>query len=115
MTRTRDKPVPITETFSALDGLVKKTLQPLPQAIHHFTQADQVDQLVGASEADADMGFMARLLTLCSMPRTNSRHQDSICPTERPLHHGDDGGRTLPSSPSAICRAFCWPGSVPKR
>ena len=71
MTRTRDKLVPITETFSALDGLVKKTLQPLPQAIHHFTQADQVDQLVGASEADADMGFMARLLTLCSMPRTN--------------------------------------------
>ena len=71
MTRTRDKLVPITETFSALDGLVKKTLQPLPQAIHHFTQADQVDQLVGASEANADMGFMARLLTLCSMPRTN--------------------------------------------
>ena len=71
MTRTRDKLVPITETFSALEGLVKKTLQPLPQAIHHFTQADQVDQLVGASEADADMGFMVRLLALCSLPRTN--------------------------------------------
>ena len=28
-------------------------------------------QLVGASEADADLGFMARLLTLCSLPRTN--------------------------------------------
>ena len=27
--------------------------------------------MVGASEADADLGFMARLLTLCSLPRTN--------------------------------------------
>ena len=71
MTRTRDKLVPITEAFSDLDGLVKKPLQPLPQAIHHFTQADQVNQLVGASEADPDMGFMVRLLALCSLPRTN--------------------------------------------
>ena len=39
-----------------------------PQARHHFTRFDQVDQLVGASEADADLGFMARLLTLCSLP-----------------------------------------------
>ena len=28
-------------------------------------------QLVGASEADPDMGFMARLMALCSLPRTN--------------------------------------------
>ena len=37
-----------------------------PQARHHFTQ------LVGASEADADVGFMARLLALCSLPRRNA-------------------------------------------
>ena len=42
-----------------------------PQARYHFTRFDQVDQLVGASEADADLGFMARLLALCSLPRTN--------------------------------------------
>ena len=42
-----------------------------PQALHHFTLADQVDQLVSASEAEPDLGFMARLLTLCSLPRTN--------------------------------------------
>ena len=41
-----------------------------PQARHHFTQADQVNQLVGASEADPDLGFMARLMALCSLPRT---------------------------------------------
>ena len=37
-----------------------------PQALHHFTQADQVNQLVEAREADPDLGFMARLLALCS-------------------------------------------------
>ena len=35
------------------------------------TVADQVHQLVSASEAEADLGFMARLLVLCSLPRTN--------------------------------------------
>ena len=42
-----------------------------PQARRHFTQLDQVTQLVAVSEADADLGFMARLLALCSLPRTN--------------------------------------------
>ena len=42
-----------------------------PLARHHFTLADQVDQLIAASEADPDMGFMARLMALCSLPRTN--------------------------------------------
>ena len=42
-----------------------------PQAVYHFTQADQVNQLVGASEADPDLGFMARMMALCSLPRTN--------------------------------------------
>ena len=39
-----------------------------PLARHHFTLADQV---IAASEADPDMGFMARLMALCSLPRTN--------------------------------------------
>ena len=56
---------------SDVDGPVKKALQPSPQARHHFTQADQVNQLVWASEADPDLGFMARLMVLCSLPRTN--------------------------------------------
>ena len=42
-----------------------------PQALHHFTRFDQVNQLVEASEADPDLGFMARLMALCSLPRTN--------------------------------------------
>ena len=42
-----------------------------PQPHHYFTLADQVNQLVGASEADPDLGFMARLMALCSLPRSN--------------------------------------------
>ena len=42
-----------------------------PQVQHHFTRLDQVHQLIEASEEDADMGFMARLMVLCSLPRTN--------------------------------------------
>ena len=45
--------------------------------MHHFTRSDQVNQLVSASEADPDLGFMARMMALCSLPRTNpgNRHQ----------------------------------------
>ena len=42
-----------------------------PQARYHFTRLDQVEQLVRASKADPDLGFMARLMALCSLPRTN--------------------------------------------
>ena len=44
---------------------------PTPQSFHHFTLARQVDQLVTAREAEPDLGFMARLMALCSLPRTN--------------------------------------------
>ena len=37
-----------------------------PQARHCFTLADQVNQLVSASEADPERGFMARLMALLS-------------------------------------------------
>ena len=71
MARKRDGLVPIGEAISHLDGPVKEIRAASPQAMHHFTHFDQVNQLVEASEADPDMGFMARLLALCSLPRTN--------------------------------------------
>ena len=46
-----------------------------PQAKHHFTRFDQVSQLVGASEAVPDVGYLGRQLTLCSLPRTNPGDQ----------------------------------------
>ena len=76
MQRKRDSVAPIDNLFSDLeDGPVDMLRQPSPQALHHFTQADQVNQLVGASETDPDLGFMARLMALCSLPRTNPRDQ----------------------------------------
>ena len=71
MQRKQDGLVPIGEALSGLDGPVKAICEASPQALHHFTRFDQVNQLVSASEADPDLGFMARLLALCSLPRTN--------------------------------------------
>ena len=72
MERKRDGLGSIGEVFSGPSRLLKKALRSAsPQPHHYFTQADQVNHLVGASEADPDMGFMARLMALCSLPRTN--------------------------------------------
>ena len=49
---------------------MKSIREASPQALHHFTLSDQVNQLVGASEADPDLGFMARMMALCSLPRS---------------------------------------------
>ena len=42
-----------------------------PGARRHFTRSDQVDRLARAALASPDRGFMARLMMLCSLPRTN--------------------------------------------
>ena len=64
--------VPVAEAVSGLDDVAVPAIRnDSPQARHHFTQADQVNLLVSASEADPDLGFMARLMVLCSLPRTN--------------------------------------------
>ena len=77
MVRKRDGLVPIEEAISDLGGPVAAIRDASPQALHHFTRFDQVNQLVEASEADPDRGFMARLMALCCLPRANpgNRHQ----------------------------------------
>ena len=70
MEREREGLVSIGEVIADLPGPVQ-SLQPAPPARHHFTQADQVNQLVAAREADPDLGFIARMMALCSLPRTN--------------------------------------------
>ena len=67
----RGELVPIGDALSGMGGPVKAIREASPQALHHFTLADQVNQLVRAGEADPDLGFMARLMALCSLPRTN--------------------------------------------
>ena len=71
MQRQRSELVPIGDALSSMNGPVKALRDTSPQAVHHFTQADQVNQLVSASEADPDLGFMARMMALCSLPRSN--------------------------------------------
>ena len=71
MQRQRNGLVPIGDALADLGGPVKAIREATPQALHHFTSFDQVNQLVSASEADADLGFMARTMALCSLPRTN--------------------------------------------
>ena len=41
------------------------------QSVFHFNQSDQVVSLVAAREDTPELGFMARLLALCTLPRTN--------------------------------------------
>ena len=71
MARKRNGLVPIGGAFAGRGEPVEALRDTSPQAAHHFTQADQVNQLVWANESDPDLGFMARLMALCSLPRTN--------------------------------------------
>ena len=98
MQRKRGEVASIGETSSALDGLEEKALQLSPQALHHFTRLDQVHQLVSASEADADLGFMARLMALCSLPRTNPGNRKEYKRVNGPytLYMNATGGNKLP-------------------
>ena len=71
MQRQRGELVPIGDALSGMDGPVKAIREATPQALHHFTRFDQVNQLVSASEADPELGFLARTMALYSLPRTN--------------------------------------------
>ena len=71
MQSKRGELVPVAEVVSRLDGPVAAIREASPQALHHYTRFDQVNQLVSASEADADLGFIGRTMALCSLPRTN--------------------------------------------
>ena len=79
MERKRDGLVPIGKAIS-------------PQARHHFTQADQINQLVWASEVDTDIGFMARLIALCSLPRTNPGNRQRYVRRNGPYKLGMTAG-----------------------
>ena len=88
MQRQRGELVPIGDALADLGGPVKAIRDASPQALHHFTQADQVNQLVGASEADPDLGFMARTMALCSLPRSNPGNQLQYKRTNGPFTLG---------------------------
>ena len=72
MQRKQDGLVPVAKTLSDLPSPVQAASEVPRPARHHFTRFDQVNQLVEASEANPERGFMARMMALCSLPRTNS-------------------------------------------
>ena len=98
--------VPVAEALAGLPGPVQAR-QPSPPSQRHFTQTDQVDQLVTASEADPDLGFMARMMVLCSLPRTNPREPAPVQARQRPLqahhvgHRGSQAPLRQPAAPIA--------------
>ena len=91
--------VPLDNIAGAVELPNGRALTPAaPQALHHFTRLDQIDQLVDASEADADLGFMARLLALCSLPRTNPKQRNQYVRRNGPyaLYMTAGAGNRLP-------------------
>ena len=98
MQRQRDELVPVAEVIADLSGPVQALREASPQARHHFTRFDQVNQLVSASEADASLGFMARMMALCSLPRTNPGNRKEYKRVNGPftLYMVAGGGNKLP-------------------
>ena len=96
MQRKRDGLVPIAEAFSDLSGPVAALRETPPPARRGLTFADQVNQLVGASEADPDRGFMARTMALCSLPRSNSGNRLQYKRVNGPFTLTVTGGNKLP-------------------
>ena len=84
MQRQRGELVPVGEVFSDLGGPVEAIREAGPPPQRGFTVADQVNQLAKAREADPDLGFMARLMALCSLPRTNPGNQHQYKRTNGP-------------------------------
>ena len=76
--------VPIGEVIGELDVPVPAIRDNSPQAHRGFTVADQVNQLVSASEAAPDRGFMARTMALCSLPRSNPGNREKYVRTNGP-------------------------------
>ena len=101
MQRKRGELVPIGEVVADLDGPVQAIRDTSPQALHHFTQADQVNQLVTASETTPDLGFMARMMALCSLPRTNPGNRTRYVRRNGPYTLVMNAGGRAVSPPSA--------------
>ena len=87
----RDGLIPIGEALADLPGPIQAIRKTPPPARHHFTVADQVNQLVSASEADPDLGFMARMMALLLPASQQPRQPQRVQARQRPLHALHDG------------------------
>ena len=101
MEQKRSGLVPIGDISIDVPG-VGRQLTVRRQA-RHFTTLDQVTQLVAARDAAPEIGFMARLLALCSMPRTNPGDQHEFKRVNGPytLYMTAGAGNKLPYGSAA--------------
>ena len=86
-------------------------IQALRRNRRTFTLADQVDRLVGASEATPDRGFLGRTMALCSLPRSNPGNRLQYKRVNGPftLYMIAGGGNKLPfgTNPRLILAWVC--------
>ena len=83
---------PSVKSSPICPGPVQALRETPPSARRGFTLADQVNQLVSASEADPYLGFMARTMALCSLPRSNPGNRLQYKRTNGPFTLGHDRG-----------------------
>ena len=67
--RKREQARGVEQAREYLKSPAPRTLT--PQAVYHWDREDQIKALVTARQDAPDVGFMARLLALCTLPRTN--------------------------------------------
>jgi len=64
--------LPGFESLTPVLQEIEQSKAPTVQGRHHFTRFKQLDALADIGDGGSpDMGFMTRLLTLCSLPRTD--------------------------------------------
>ena len=97
MQRQRGELVPIGEVIADLPGPVQ-ALIPSRSTQHHFTLADQVHQLVTASETTPDLGFMAPVTGAVLPAAKQPRQPAPIQARQRAIHalHDGDGWQQTP-------------------
>ena len=55
------------------------------QVRYHSNRLDQIARLIHAAESDEDIAYLARLLALCSLPRTNPGNRKEYVRTNGPF------------------------------
>ena len=97
----------------------REAAPPAPRA-GHWTRDDQIGTLIRVADRQPDLGFMVRLLALCTLPRTdpgtrtqyvrrNGRLRRSGSPSRRPASASGCSTAASVSSPSAPGRRRATP------
>ena len=98
MQSKRGELVPVAEVVSRLGGPVAAIRDASPQALHHFSRFDQVNQLVGASEA-APLSVSWRGRWRCAPCPAPTPATASVQARQRPVqvhHESATGDHKLP-------------------